>query len=94
MTDDPIKAAELRGYSRGYSAGKRRAEREEAAETARRRRERFRQEAFLAILPQLIAKGTWGIEVKGVHTPWTSTEQYSDGAWNFADRATKRANFS
>ena len=92
MDDDPIKAAEARGYSKGYAAGKCRVGREEAQEVARGRRERFRQDVFLAMLPNLLGKG-WGNTIGGKHKPWSSIKEYVDGAWKFSDQACKGTDF-
>jgi len=81
---------EQRGYSKGYAAGKRRADRERQAEREMRAADAFERAVFLAVLPALVAKGTWGSTVDGQHKPWTTPKEYVKGAWNFARIARKQ----
>lgn len=90
--DDPIKAAEARGYAKGYGAGKRRAERDDRAEDVRGRRERFRQDVYLAIISEMI-RSPWGRKIDGTFKPFSGAKEISGCAWNFADEAVKRASF-
>jgi hypothetical protein len=92
MTDDDLKQVEQRGYSRGYAAGQRRLDRENAREEASGRRERFRQDVYLAIVSQMIAS-PWGRKVDGRHVPDKNAQEISASAWRFADEAVKRATF-
>lgn len=93
MSVETSKAAEARGYSKGYAAGKRRLDADMEREEARGRREAFRQQAFLVVLPALLASGTWGRKVKGEHVNWKTMAEYCAGAWQFVDEAEKGASF-
>jgi hypothetical protein len=96
MSDDHDKAVERRGYAKGYFAARKRGDRDDLAAEIRGRRDAFRQEVFLAILPTLVSQGTWGVKdpVTGEHKPWTTTEQFVSGAWRFADKAAEGTTFS
>jgi hypothetical protein len=59
MTDDQLKAAERRGYSKGYIAGRSRKQREISLERARREKQAFLDRAFLAILPAAMNADNW-----------------------------------
>lgn len=85
-TPDPIKAAELRGYSRGYAAGKRR--RMSSREIQRHRAEAhaFRDRVFLGALPAMVAAQGWkmdGVEV-------TTMPKRVELTWRFADESLKQ----
>jgi hypothetical protein len=85
MSDEPIKAAEQRGYAKGYTAGQKRADREERERDAREQREAFRRAVFLAALPSYL-NGSW---TRG-EEKMTTTAQRVSLAWRCADEAMKR----
>lgn len=92
-TDDDIKAAEKRGYSRGYQARELRMKREALEAKDRRERERerrvenaFRDRAFLAALASLINAHGWTTGGK----PINSIESRTRLAWNVAKEALKQ----
>lgn len=89
MSEDPIKAAETRGYSKGYAAGQRRAEREGVERERSIKREAFRQAVFGAALNGVLINGTWRTGEKR----WSSIQDHVNGAWKFADEAVKLAVF-
>lgn len=82
---DPIKAAEQRGYSKGYAAGQRRVVREDERREHSVRKEEFRRQTFLAALPALMISGTWEMGGKKVIT----SDEHCQLAWRIADQATK-----
>ena len=92
MADDPIKAAELHGYSRGYAAGRKRGRLDARFDEDRGRVERFRQEVFLAIISEMIER-PWGRQVGEKWVPDKDAKGITQTAWNFADEALKGARF-
>lgn len=59
MTDDVIKKAEARGYSKGYTAGKRRKSRYITDERRQREKQAFAERCYLALLPALMTDTGW-----------------------------------
>jgi hypothetical protein len=59
MDNEELKAAELRGYSKGYAAGKRRKQSQINRESRQRKEDAFWQRAFLAALPAAFAAQNW-----------------------------------
>ena len=59
MSAEDIKAAELRGYSRGYAAGKKRKQRDEGADRRYAKERAFFNRALLAALPACITVDGW-----------------------------------
>lgn len=86
---DPIKAAEQRGYARGYIAGRKRADRDEQEQERLEKREEFRRQAFLAALPSCILAQGW----KRGDVAITSAKGRTRLAWEFADEAMKGTMF-
>ena len=86
MADDPVAAAEKRGYQRGYNAGKRRLVQEVARDRRHAQAEAFRRRAFLAALPAAFGAQGW----KRGDQPITSMEDRVRLAWEVADEAMKR----
>lgn len=80
---------EQRGYSKGYAAGQKRADREYSRALHDHRREEFKRDVFLAVLPQLMA-APW----RNGDQPWSTREQFIKGAWGFAEEAAKGTTFS
>ncbi len=89
--EDPIKHAESVGYSRGYAAGRRRLEADDHKLERDRRREEFRNQAFLAALPGCVVAQNWH---DGKKEPITTLPSRVKLAWSFADSALKGATFS
>ena len=83
MTDEPIKAAELRGYGKGYAAGRRRAVNQIATEQRARRDDIFWQRAFFATLPSCVNAEGWTRDTKPISTLVARVELAAD----FADSA-------
>lgn len=59
MTDEQLKAAERRGYSKGYVAGKARKQREISIEREKREKQAFLDRVFLQILPVAMEAQGW-----------------------------------
>lgn len=89
MGDDPIKAAEKRGYTRGYTAARKRVAADIDLEMRAYLRERFRQQAFLAAIPSCVTVDGW----KRGDQPITSLDDRVRLAWDFASAACKGAVF-
>lgn len=87
MTEDDIKAAEKRGYSRGYQAGNKRKHRDAVSERIRREERAFRDRAFLAALPACIEAQGWSRTVDGKKIPISDLEERTRLAWDFARMA-------
>lgn len=68
MTDDQLKAAERRGYSKGYVAGKSRKQREISLERARREKQAFLDRVFIELLPVALEAQGWTSGGKPVTT--------------------------
>lgn len=85
MSDEEIKAAELRGYARGYQAGKKRLKVDITKERLERERDAFRRRAFLAALPSCIDAQGW----KRGDEPINTVEQRVRLANSFAKEALK-----
>lgn len=83
-----LKAAELRGYSKGYAAGKRKKVREVSNETRQRKEDAFWQRAFIAALPAIFGGGQ---EWKRGDKPIASVPDRLRLVAEVADEAVKRA---
>lgn len=59
MTDEELKAAERRGYSKGYIAGRRKKRVEQVEENWRRERQAFIDKAYIALLPTAMTVDGW-----------------------------------
>ena len=68
MTDDQLKAAERRAYSKGYLAGKRRKQREISLDRARREKQAFLDRVFIELLPVALKAEGWTSGGKPVTT--------------------------
>lgn len=89
--DDPIKAAEKRGYSRGYAAGKVRRMKGIEADRMAREREAFRRRAFLSALPACIQAAGWERPLPdGTKQKIVNMNERVRLAWDFAEEALKR----
>lgn len=84
-----MNADEKRGYGKGYSAGTRRAVREINHDQVRAEQEAFEREVFVAVLPALLVDKTW----KTGDKRWSTMQEYTSGAREFASEAGKRFNF-
>lgn len=85
MSDEEMKAAELRGYGRGYAAGKKRLKADISSEKIELQRLVFRRRAFLAALPVCIDTHGW----KQGDKPIANVEQRVSLANSFAEEAMK-----
>lgn len=86
MTQEAIKAAEKRGYSKGYAAGKRKQAIERSAAAERRAERRFWQQVFCAALTGTLQNNGW----KTGDKRWNDCPSYVDGCSEFADIAVRR----
>lgn len=86
ISDDEIKQAELRGYSKGYQAGKRRKNRDMTQKRRRDERQAFLDRAFIAILPAAMNAQGWSFGDK----PISSTEDRVKLARRWAEEAFKQ----
>lgn len=59
MTDDTIKTAERRGYSKGYLAGRKKKRTEQVIENMRRERQSFLDKAFISLLSGSMLADGW-----------------------------------
>lgn len=80
---------EKRAYAKGYGAGKRYADHQIDQALKDWREEQFKQQVFLAILPELVRR-PWKTGEKS----WSSMDEFVSGAWKFANLAVKRTFFS
>lgn len=86
MSEDEIKQAELRGYSRGYNAGKRRKQRGMTYERLCRERQAFLDRAFIAALTACVTADGW----KAGEKPITNIPDRVKLAADFAVEALKK----
>lgn len=87
MTENEIKVAEARGYSRGYNAGKKRKEKAVSRENQMRKKHAFWQRAFLAALPVAMTQDNW----KRGDKPIVSVADRTKLATEIADEALNHA---
>jgi hypothetical protein len=84
---------EARAYQQGYQTGRKRRSFDRQRELERAECELFKQRVFIAILPELV-RSPWLDTVNGEKVAWSTMERFVRGAWDFADQAAIRANFS
>lgn len=74
--------AEKRSYARGYAAGRRHALEKGESAARNAKREEFKRQVFLAVLPQLLDK-PW--QINGVQ--WKNKDEFIKGAYGFAEKS-------
>lgn len=89
MTDEEIKQAEHRGYSRGYQAGKRRREQDHRTERLYREKCAFMDRAFLSALSACVTVSGW----KHGDKPINNIKERVSLAWDFASEAVKQRRY-
>ncbi|HLP99165.1 MAG TPA: hypothetical protein VK149_12055 [Sideroxyarcus sp.] len=89
MSNDEIRQAEKRGYSKGYLAGRRLKKRKDEQESRRRERQAFLDRAFLSILPAAMNAQGWTFG----DTPISSTQDRVKLARRWAEEALKQRPF-
>lgn len=85
MSQDQIKEAEQRGYSRGYNAGRKRLKKQIEAEQLQRKKNEFYNQALLAALPSCVLAQGW----KHGEKPISSVLERIELADHFAREALK-----
>lgn len=86
MTDDTIRNAERRGYSKGYLAGRKKKRAEQVIENMRRERQAFLDKAFISLLPASMLAEGW----KSGDKPISNTTDRVALARKFAAEALKQ----
>lgn len=86
MTEEQIKSAVQRGYSKGYIAGRRKRRAEQVEKNRIRERQAFIDKAYIALLPIAMTVNNWKIDEKLV----TSVDDRIELARRWVNEALKK----